>query len=135
MSATAGSGPGNRHGDGHRPRDRAADYSARLCQAHFGHPGLAERLAANLRGQRNVRVMQGDGARVPFDPAYAILVNAGATRPADAWLDGLRDGGRLILPLTASGFPNTDFRKGAVFRILRQGKDFLGKRSVKGASR
>lgn len=91
-------------------------------------PGLAERLASNFRGQRNVRVVQGDGARVPFDPADAILVNAGATRPADAWLDGLRDGGRLILPLTASGFPNTDFRKGAVFRIVRQGEDLLAKR-------
>ena len=30
--------------------------------------------------------------------ADVILVNAGATRPAERWLDGLRDGGRLILP-------------------------------------
>lgn len=57
-----------------------------------------------------------------------ILVNAGATKPADAWLDRLKENGRLILPLTASGFPNEDFRRGAVFRITRQGADFLAKR-------
>jgi len=46
-----------------------------------------------------------------------IYVNAGATRPADAWLDRLKEGGRLILPLTADAFPNRDVRRGAVFRI------------------
>ena len=91
-------------------------------------PGLAARAASNLTGWPQVRVIEGDGAQVRFDPADAILVNAGATRPADIWLDRLRDGGRLILPLTASGFPNTDFRQGAVFRIIRQGQDFLAAR-------
>jgi protein-L-isoaspartate O-methyltransferase len=41
-------------------------------------------------------------------PADVIYVNAGATRPADVWLDRLKEGGRLILPLTADGFPNRD---------------------------
>ena len=41
----------------------------------------------------------------------------GATRPADVWLDRLNENGRLILPLTASEFPNTDFRKGAIALI------------------
>jgi len=91
-------------------------------------PGLAERLAANFAAPRNVRVVQGDGSRVDFEPADVIYVNAGATRPADAWLDRLNDGGRLILPLTASGFPNEDFRQGAVFLISRQGHDFPAKR-------
>jgi protein-L-isoaspartate(D-aspartate) O-methyltransferase len=91
-------------------------------------PVLADRLAANLAGQPNVRVIQGDGARVGFAPADVILVNAGATRPADAWLDGLAEGGRLILPLTAGGFPNADVRHGAVFRITRQDDGFLAKR-------
>jgi protein-L-isoaspartate(D-aspartate) O-methyltransferase len=91
-------------------------------------PVLAERLGANLAGQPNVRVIQGDGARVEFAPADVILVNAGATRPADAWLDALAEGGRLILPLTAGGFPNADVRHGAVFRITRQDDSFLAKR-------
>jgi protein-L-isoaspartate(D-aspartate) O-methyltransferase len=91
-------------------------------------PALAERAKDNLAGQPNVRVVQGDGARVGFAPADIILVNAGATRPADAWLDGLAEGGRLILPLTAGGFPNADVRHGAVFRIVRQDDGFLAKR-------
>jgi protein-L-isoaspartate(D-aspartate) O-methyltransferase len=86
-------------------------------------PALAERLAANLAGQRNIRIVQGDGAQVTFEPADCILVNAGATRPADAWIDRLVDGGRLILPLTASGFPRSDVRRGAVFCITRRGDD------------
>jgi protein-L-isoaspartate(D-aspartate) O-methyltransferase len=91
-------------------------------------PALAERLAANLAGQRNIRIVQGDGAQVTFEPADCILVNAGATRPADAWLDRLVDGGRLILPLTASGFPRSDVQRGAVFRITRRGDDFSAER-------
>ena len=91
-------------------------------------PGLAAWAAANLAGQRNVRVIHGDGAQVAFDPADVIYVNAGATRPADRWLEGLAEGGRLILPLTADGFPNRDVRHGAVFRITRQGEDFFARR-------
>jgi protein-L-isoaspartate(D-aspartate) O-methyltransferase len=90
--------------------------------------GLAERLAANFARPSNVRVVQGDGARVAFDAADVIYVNAGATRPADIWLDRLAEGGRLILPLTAGDFPNADVRHGAVFRITRQGCSFLAKR-------
>jgi protein-L-isoaspartate(D-aspartate) O-methyltransferase len=75
-------------------------------------PALADRLATNLAGLPNVRVIQGDGAVVGFAPADVILVNAGATRPANAWLDGLAEGGRLILPLTSGGFPNADVRHG-----------------------
>src|ERR1700720_1250888 len=55
------------------------------------------------------------------NPPTFIYVNAGATRPADIWLDRLKEGGRLILPLTADGFPNRDVRHGAVFRIERRG--------------
>jgi protein-L-isoaspartate(D-aspartate) O-methyltransferase len=47
-----------------------------------------------------VRAVQGDGTNIDFDPADVIYVNAGATRPVDLWLDGLKDGGRLILALT-----------------------------------
>ena len=75
--------------------------------------GLAERLAANFAGQPNVRALQGDGAQIEFDPADVIYVNAGATRPADIWLDRLNDGGRLILPLTSEKTPKTYRSSGA----------------------
>lgn len=91
-------------------------------------PGLAARLGANLAGAHNVRIVQGDGAQVEFDSADLIYVNAGATKPAEAWLDRLTEGGRLILPLTAGQFPAGDVRKGAVFRIERRGGNFLAQR-------
>jgi protein-L-isoaspartate(D-aspartate) O-methyltransferase len=78
-----------------------------------------------------VRVVQGDGTVVPFEPADVIYVNAGATRPAETWLDGLADRGRLILPLTSNkGFIDNDppvpvERRGAVFRIERRSEEFL----------
>ena len=61
---------------------------------------LAARARANFGGAANVEILQGDGAVVPFATADVIYVNAGATHPATAWLDGLAEGGRLILPLT-----------------------------------
>jgi protein-L-isoaspartate(D-aspartate) O-methyltransferase len=96
--------------------------------------GLAERLASNFRDFGNVEVIHGDGGQVAFDPADVIYVNAGATRPADIWLDRLKDGGRLILPLTTNqGFMGPESpvpiqRRGAVFRIERIGDDFSAKR-------
>ncbi len=62
-------------------------------------------LAARARGipdrhTPNAEIVEGDGTAVPFEPADVIYVNAGATRPADIWLDRLKDGGRLVLPLT-----------------------------------
>jgi protein-L-isoaspartate(D-aspartate) O-methyltransferase len=89
---------------------------------------LAARLATNFVGARNVEIVEGDGARVPFDSADIIYVNAGATKPAEAWLDRLADRGRLILPLTAGEFPSGDVRQGAVFRIERRGGAFLAER-------
>ena len=95
--------------------------------------GLTERLAANFAGQPNVRALQDDGAQIEFTPADVIYVNAGATRPADIWLDRLKDGGRLILPLTSDkGFGENPEnipiqRRGAVFRIERRDKEFLAK--------
>jgi protein-L-isoaspartate(D-aspartate) O-methyltransferase len=90
--------------------------------------GLATRLAANFAGVRNLSVVHGDGARAAFDSADIIYVNAGATKPAEAWLDRLAEGGRLILPLTAPEFPDDDVRQGAVFRIERRSGEFLAQR-------
>jgi protein-L-isoaspartate(D-aspartate) O-methyltransferase len=100
-------------------------------------PGLAERARANLTALTHVRVVQGDGSEAAFDPADVIYVNAGATRPADRWLDGLQEGGRLVLPLTTdqgfiagSSISTAQLsidRRGAVFLIERRGGDYLTK--------
>ena len=62
---------------------------------------LAERAAKNLADYSNVHVIQGDATLLPLDPADVIIVNAGVTSPPGPWLDALKPGGRLVLPLTA----------------------------------
>lgn len=89
-------------------------------------PHMAARARDNLSDRANVEILEGDGAAVAFAPADVIYVNAGATAPAAAWLDGLKDGGRLILPLTAHAEsaragPAGSCARGAVFRITRHG--------------
>jgi len=81
----------------------------KMTATEFG-PGPAALLAANFAEASNIRVILGDGARVAFDRADIIYANAGATKLAEVWLDWLADGGRLILPLTASEFPAGDVR-------------------------
>jgi protein-L-isoaspartate(D-aspartate) O-methyltransferase len=93
-------------------------------------PVLAERAKANLAGLPNATVLQGDGSVTPFAPADVIYVNAGASRPADLWLDGLKEGGRMILMLTTqANFPTTDFRQitGGIFLVTRRGGEFHAK--------
>jgi protein-L-isoaspartate(D-aspartate) O-methyltransferase len=93
---------------------------------------LAARSRANLARYSHVEIVEGDGAAAAFDPADVIYVNAGATRPADTWLDRLKEGGRLILPLTTDKSfgdfgqrPLDMARQGAVFRITRRGEDYF----------
>ena len=93
---------------------------------------LARRAAGNLAMLSNVQVVHGDGFAMTLDEADVIYVNAGTTGPAESWLDSLRDGGRLMLPLTArratpAGSKAPLSRHGAVFRITRDGEAFLAK--------
>ena len=77
-------------------------------------PALAARAQANLASRRNVQVRAADGASFNSGPVDLIVVNAGATHPLPIWLQSLKPGGRLLLPLTVEGRP------GKVFRIERQ---------------
>jgi protein-L-isoaspartate(D-aspartate) O-methyltransferase len=79
---------------------------------------LAERARSNLSHLPQVEVVQGGGGEYNPGPSDAILVNAGATHPKSVWLDSLRPGGRLLLPLTVAGYE--DGTKGGVFKIRRQ---------------
>jgi protein-L-isoaspartate(D-aspartate) O-methyltransferase len=85
---------------------------------------LAASAAANLSTFPQVEVVHGDGFTLPLAPADAILVNAGAVRPANTWLDALRDGGRLLLPLTIAQTDGRLLTRGAFFLIERSGADY-----------
>jgi len=67
-------------------------------------PELAERSRHNLAHLRQVMVVCTNGTTYDPGPVDAMLVNAGATRPCDLWLDSLRSGGRLVFPLTRSNW-------------------------------
>jgi len=78
---------------------------------------LAHQARQNLTGYSQVEVWYGDD--FPFEPASAdaVFVNAGATHPLPKWLDALNLGGRLLIPLTATG-PES-FGSGGMFLLLR----------------
>jgi len=85
--------------------------------------GLAALAARNLAGS-NVEVAHADGTRADFAPADAIYVNAGVTHPLARWLDRLREGGRLVVPMTAPRATRTATDPGwtgVVFLIRRCG--------------
>jgi protein-L-isoaspartate(D-aspartate) O-methyltransferase len=84
---------------------------------------LAARACDNLRYFPNVNVIEGDGGDIDAGPADAILVNAGATHPRAVWLDSLRPGGRLILPLTVTDDADGS-GGGRVLKIIRQPEGF-----------
>jgi protein-L-isoaspartate(D-aspartate) O-methyltransferase len=87
-------------------------------------PDLASRAATHLAHLPNVTVIAGDACTVSFEPADVIYVNAGFSRVPLSWLDGLRDGGRLILPMGSragpgSGLKDPDSGKADLARFVR----------------
>jgi len=105
---------------------RLVGATGRVTAIEF-EPDLAARAERNLAPYPQVRCVRGDGSSYPLEPADVILVNAGASRPLDLWLDALNDGGRLILPLCTSfkmpsGAPMT---RGGIFLIERRGGDYI----------
>lgn len=63
-------------------------------------PERAERAVRNLADLTNVTLYNRSATDGPLPCCDVIYVNAGATAPPGAWLDALRPGGRLLLPLT-----------------------------------
>jgi protein-L-isoaspartate(D-aspartate) O-methyltransferase len=124
--------------------------TGRVTAAEFD-PGLASRAARNLLGLPNVHVLTGDACQMSFDPADIIYVNAGFSRIPPNWLDALRDGGRLFLPMgTRAGLKDAEAthkdpekpdvgkiirlaQSQVMFRIDRRGEEFHVKPSIPAA--
>ncbi len=79
---------------------------------------LAERASRNLSGYANITVACGDGSHLVGDSYDAILVNAGATEVQEGWIDQLRPGGRLLVPLTTP-IPGMDVGVGHMLLVTR----------------
>ena len=81
--------------------------------------GLAARATRNLREWGQVTVVAANGCNLPTREVDAIFVNCGVTHPAPAWLDALCNGGRLLVPVTAS-VEASGIGTGAMFMITRE---------------
>jgi protein-L-isoaspartate(D-aspartate) O-methyltransferase len=80
---------------------------------------LAARAKANLASMPWIEVRHEDGSAHVGETFDGVLVNAGVTHPPGAWLDALRPGGRMILPLTASMPPMGNIGKGLLLLLTR----------------
>jgi protein-L-isoaspartate(D-aspartate) O-methyltransferase len=85
-------------------------------------PELAARARENLSGYRQVTVHAADGAAFDPEACDAMLINAGVTHPHALWLERLREGGRLVVPLTIALSPTIG--QGTMVRIVRQSEGF-----------
>ena len=85
-------------------------------------PDLACRARENLSNYTNVQVNSVDGGE--FDPGEcdAMLINAGVTHPHPLWLDRLREGGRLVLPITLA--TSETLGAGLMTKIIRRSNGF-----------
>jgi protein-L-isoaspartate(D-aspartate) O-methyltransferase len=90
---------------------------------------LARRAMENLAGLPNVSVEHRSGAEGELPACDAIYVNAAATAPLDIWLDALRPGARLLMPLTPDG-PGGTPGAGAMLLVTRSGEGRLDARFV-----
>jgi protein-L-isoaspartate(D-aspartate) O-methyltransferase len=84
--------------------------------------GLAERARENLSQYAQVRVHAGDGAALDPGMCDAMLINAGVTHPHAPWLERLKEGGRLILPVTAKA--GEHYGNGVMLKIVREARGF-----------
>lgn len=89
-------------------------------------PGLAARAKENLRSLPSVSVACADGAATALTAYDAILVNAGFTHPLSAWLEALRDNGRLLIPVTMTR-PGSQATVGAFLMVTRRGERYAAR--------
>lgn len=83
---------------------------------------LARTAQRNLEAWPTVRIHVADGSH-PVDGQWDVIVAfAGATTPLGWWLDALADGGRMLLPMTA-----TRQWGGFMLRLRRTGDDLAAR--------
>jgi len=82
---------------------------------------LAAIAARNLAPWPHVTVHAETAVRRQLPEADAIYVSAGATHPDPYWLDCLRDGGRLLFPLTGADL------WGGILLLTRRGHAFAAR--------
>jgi protein-L-isoaspartate(D-aspartate) O-methyltransferase len=97
-------------------------------------PTLASKARRNLKPWPNVSVSEANGFEAMPSKSDIIVMSAGASHFPLGWLEALRDGGRLMLPLTVSGeWPIPDGSgtwkggRGRMLRVERNGNRFAAR--------
>ena len=85
-------------------------------------PELAALATENLKPWPQVRVVHGDGATVVPEPSDAVFINAAVTHPQTAWIECLKDGGSMLLPLCIGAAENAG--KVLAIAITRRGERY-----------
>ncbi|RFB88896.1 protein-L-isoaspartate O-methyltransferase [Rhizobium leguminosarum bv. trifolii] len=93
---------------------------------------LAGHTRSALADRANVSVIIADGSQWPQQEMDAIYVNFAVARPAEPWIENLRPGGRLVLPLGVPRQirPSSSGRHashGAALRIERGARGFAAR--------
>ena len=83
---------------------------------------LAQTARRNLADTPWVEVRNGNGTDVSGESFDAIFINAGVTHPHERWLDALKPGGRLLVPLTFTARAMGPIGKGVMTLITRNGE-------------
>ncbi len=89
-------------------------------------PELARLAAANLAGMAHVEVHERSGAEAPLPDCDVLYVSAAAAEPLAVWLNALRCGGRLLLPLEPGG------ESGEMLLLTRQSEQIYSARFLCG---
>jgi len=85
---------------------------------------LANGARANLQSYPQVDTRCGDASGPIHGRFDAVLVNAGLTHPLESWLDAVKPGGKLVLPLTATmAAMGPTIGKGIVLLLTKQDID------------
>ena len=79
---------------------------------------LVDRAKEATREWPWISIRHGDGGDHAGD-LDGILLNAGATHPRQSWLDALKVGGKLILPLTVAMPPGAPISKGVMLLVTK----------------
>jgi protein-L-isoaspartate(D-aspartate) O-methyltransferase len=83
------------------------------CESSF-----VRQAQGNLKGYANIEVRHADACQALGGTADIIIAHAGFAQVYPQWLDALRPGGRLLLPLTNRS------RQGTLFKITRLGHGY-----------
>jgi protein-L-isoaspartate(D-aspartate) O-methyltransferase len=101
---------------------------------------LANKARMALAPWQQIEVVHADGTNTPFDAVDVVVASAGVTHPLLSWLDSLKLGGRLLLPMTTAGkLPDGELSTtrialsagggpGAMLMVVRQAANKFGAR-------